>query len=285
MAMLGRRTLKSSRRRAHLIDKAFARICFTMMATYSLFMVVTWLTEREMFRIDEVAVAVKSRAINVENVRDLATTLMQGSYLWKIDLNNSVLLPRTEIASAVMALDARIKEVSFSIEARKKLAITIAEFQPALLWCGGDGAKEVGTSTQDCFHADADGYVFASAPEFSGFPFTIFRTGIAGSDEEGSPIGLYVLPKKEFELVTIFRDELRKSGVVVHEVIQKGEGDYVLRIDSPWTIKWSSKRDPAASAEHLRISLPEIMNGMQKTQGSSTPEYVDLRFENKIFYR
>lgn len=284
MAILGRRTLKSSRRKAHRIDQAFSRACYAIMACYSLFAITAWITERDVFRIDQVSVSVPGKAIDTEAVRDLATTLMQESFLFKIDRNNVALLPRQSMASAIMSLDARVKGVTFDVEKRKKLTIAIDEYQPALLWCGEEVLNVVSTSTTGCYHADVDGYVFASAPEFSGYPFAIFRTGIAGSDEQGSPIGLFTLPKREHEVVARFRDELRKGGVVVREIIQKGEQDYALRIDAPWQILWSSKRDPAQTAEHLRISLPEIMNGMNKS-GSSTPTYVDLRFENKIFYK
>lgn len=283
MAILGRRTLRSSRAKTKRIDRTFSRVAYTLLSVYAIFMIAVWLSERDVFRIDSVSVF-GSQAIAKDVVEKIARAHLEGSYLFRIEKNNAVLIPRQQLSSAVSSLDARIKHVDIGVRNRKELSIGIEEYQPAILWCGNDGSHNA-TSSSGCFVADSLGYVFAHAPEFSGYPFPVFRTQIAFTGASESPIGLFVLPAKEYERLSQFSDALKEEGIVVHEVTQKGEEDYALRTDEKWQILWSTRREPLASADHLRLALPEISKAESDPRATTTLSYIDLRFENKIFYR
>lgn len=283
MVPLGRRTLTSRRKRTRRIDGFFEHIAYALLFVALLFVVTMWLSKREAVRIEQVTV-VGGESIDHETVKMLATEQLGRSYFARIDRNNILLLPRRDLVNAIFSLNARIKSVDISVLEENILSIAIAEYQPAALWCK-DIDNAVASSSRNCFHADQHGYIFAQAPEFSGYPFILFRTAIAGEEEEGSPIGLHILNEDEFAKLEILRDLLRKNNIIIHEITADGEGDYTIRTDMPWSIMWSSRRDPTKTAEHLQIALPEITEKMGTGGGTSTPSYVDLRFENKIFYR
>jgi len=255
------------------------------MAAYLLFVTAYWLTERDMFRIDQIKVSVESGSIDTSVVQATAESFMSRPYLWKIERDNFLLLPRSSMAATIIPLNTRIKGVVFDVESLKSLTITIDEYQPALLWCANSEEVKDGKENDECYYADIEGYVYAKAPPFSGYPFPVFRTSIAGSEESGTPIGLLVLTRGEYQSVSRFTEELKKIGILMREVVQDIEQDYVLHTESKRIILWSSKRDPVLSAEHLRASLPEITNGLKNNTSSSTSSYVDLRFEGKIFYK
>lgn len=280
MGILGRKTLKSKRARMRTVDMVFERVAQVLLVSYFIFTFISWATLRESLRIERVAV-IGSQATDAEAIEVLAHEYLAQKFLWKINRNNALLYPKQSLATAVLSLDAHLKDVKIAVGKDSQLAIHVTEYTPTYLWCAG--AESSASSTPACYLADDTGYVFAKAPDYSGYPFDIFETSIAGSDEQGSPIGLFILPEEEFVKVSAFQLELEKSGITTHRIVQTGEFDFSFTTDAPWVVVWSTKKDPAVSARNLDIVLDEIKS--KKGKGTTTPSSIDLRFGSKIFYQ
>ncbi|OGZ05215.1 MAG: hypothetical protein A2845_02750 [Candidatus Lloydbacteria bacterium RIFCSPHIGHO2_01_FULL_49_22] len=262
------------------IDLAFERLCQFLLIGYFLFFAVSWGAEREAIRIStiEVSGAVASSA---DEIRNIAQKLLSEKILWRIDRNNALFYPSSELSLALLAFDAHIKAVDMNVEAKKILKINIIEYLPKHLWCMS-GAEASTTDRGICYLADSEGYVFALAPEYSGYPFDIYRTNIAGESEQDTPIGLFMLPKEELERVYAVIAELEKEGIFVHEIDQLDEHDYSFTSDKPWIFSWTSSKDPSASVANLKLAEEEIA---RTKKGTTTVKSIDLRFGNKIFYK
>lgn len=277
MAILGRKTLKSSRARMRRIDQVFEWAGKIFLVAYFIFVFISWLSYRESFRIDTVLVS-GTYTTSRDDIQLVATQFLSLHILWKIDRNNAVFYPKKNLSEALYSLDSHIKHVDMSVEKKKNLEIRITEYAPGYLWCGTENA----TSTNECYLADFDGYIYARSPDYTGFPFPIFYTYVIGSEEQGTPIGFNLLPPDEYAKISMMINLLTKNNIIVSQVHQTDEFDYTLITDRSWVLHWSSTKDPIKSIENLKLVLSDIQ---RRSQSSTEPISIDLRFGNKIFYK
>lgn len=265
------------------VDIAFERICQSILVVYLLFAIVSWSTHREAIRITRVEVS-GAHAINTESVKDIANNFLSETILWKIDRNNRFLYPKANLSLALRSLDSNIKAIDLNVEGKKTLVINVTEYQAKHLWCTSEEADADATTTEGrvCYLADGEGYIFSPSPDYSGHPYDIYRTNIAGSGEQGSPVGLFMLPKDELDKVYTLIRELEKIQIFVHEVDQIDEHDYSFTSDAPWVFLWSSDKDPKESVANLHLATEEIS---RTRKGTTTVSSIDIRFGNKIFYK
>lgn len=283
MAFLRRKTLKSPRARMRRIDFYFELASRVVLVCFLLFVFIQWTAERTALRIDSIVIE-GSHAVDEEVVRGIALNFLEKKYLWKIDRNNRFFYPKSQMIQKIWSINSRIESVSMSVDNRKTLRIKMTEYTPEHLWCRNEFSEAVlaTSTTKSCFLVDDRGYVFADAPNYSGYPFDIYRTNIAGSEEQGSPIGLYMLQADEFQKVLTFVSVLEASGTHALEIEQLNEHDYAFKSEEPWAILWTSTRDPVESVSTIELAIRDIMRLGEDTK---PPTSIDVRFGNKIFYK
>ncbi len=274
-----RKRLYSSKRRNAFIDRVFWRTSQALLVSFAAFFVLVWLTERPWWRITHVDVS-GAYSVSTTSVTTLAQQSLASTYLYRIDRNNAILLPRQYLVEHILQSDARAKHVALDVDHLRTLKVAVTEYQPALLWCPSVVTAQA-SSTEGCFHADEEGYIFAPAPSFAGYPFTIFRAH--AQDGRPHPVGTMMLDQDTFDAINVFRTALRSEGVVVREVLAEDHGAFRLKTDAEWDVLWQTSRDPDESVLHLMRALPEIESAFQSS--TSSARYIDLRFSNKIFYR
>lgn len=280
MAILGRKTLKSERAKTRVIDKVFERTGNFVLIVFFLFVLASWLSYREAIRIDSIEVS-GAASTDPKLAELVASNALAEQILWKIDRNNSVLLPERSIREGILAIDPRIKSVTMDVVNHKLLAVAITEYTPTFLWCPQTEASTSTPNAELCFLADPEGYIFAKAPSYSGYPFDVFRTNIPGREEQGTPIGLSLLPAEEFAKVAVFHRLLLDAGLLAHEIVEGDPTDYHFLVEGNWEVLWSSRSDPAKSMENLTLVLAEI----KKERGEhARVSSIDLRFGSKVFY-
>ncbi len=262
------------------IDQIFALFSKILLISYFVFVMISWLSYRELFRINSVLVS-GTLTVDSEQVRLLANKFLSKKILWKIDRNNAVFYPRIDLPRALYLLDSHIKKVDIKIENKKILLIQIIEYSPANLWCG-ENNNTATSSASGCYLADVSGFIYAKAPTYSGYPFPTFYTNIAGNEEQGTPVGLHILPVEEFNKIFLMMAELEKNNITVSQIKQTDEHDYSFLTDKSWLLHWSSTEDPIKSVGNLELVLADIA---RSTHSSTTPVSIDLRFGNKIFYK
>lgn len=262
------------------IDRMFEWTGKIFLLSYFIFVLIAWMSYRESFRIDSINVS-GTHVANDDDIQLLAAQFLSQKILWKIDKNNAVFYPREKLSLALYSLDSHIKHVDMQVKNKKNLSIYVTEYSPRYIWCGENTAI-TGTTTNDCYLADTEGFIYAKSPTYSGFPFPVFRTNLASGNEQGTPIGLYVLTTFEFNKIAVMMDELKKNDIFVSQILQTDEFDYTFITDKSWVLLWSSTKDPIKSVENLKLVLADII---RRSESSTKPVSIDLRFGNKIFYK
>lgn len=283
MAFLGRKTLKSQRARMRRIDMVFERLGQSILILYFVFFATSWVSHRESLRIDSVTV-LGAQTVDASTVERIAHQFLSQKFLWKINRDNALFYPKHNLSLALLSFNARIKSVETSVPSSKLLSVKVTEYDPKYLWCKGEAVESMASSTPEspCYLSDDEGYIFADAPHYSGYPFDVYRTNIPGSDEQETPIGLSMLPGDEFDKVQTFINALGGVGTSVVEVRQIAEHDYSFKSNKPWLILWSSEKDSKKSIETIELATAEIL---REKGGTTSVSSIDVRFGNKIFYK
>ena len=170
----------------------------------------------------------------------------------------------------------------------KSLLIAIHEREPYAIWCRSTELvqEENSTSTlgtvrgniavalSGCYWFDKDGFVFAKAPETEG----VLLREVEDVSLREVKIGEYVLPDvdraglfKIFGFVDALGIEVRQFRL---ESLDKQEVTAFTKAGPK--IYLSLRLDPSFAMEPFRATLTSILPTLQ---------YIDLRSENKIFYR
>ena len=276
-----RNTIRKSRReRMRRVDRTFERAGQAILIIYALFILSTWISHREEFRISEIRV-LDARSVDSVAVQNIVESELARQLLWKINRNNSLLYPRRAMISEIKMLDTRVKTVNIAVDGRL-LTVRISEYSPAFLWCSPDSGSATTTLTSGCYFADSTGHIFAQAPDYSGTPFLIYVTTVIGNDSDPLYSDSSILSDEEFDKVSHFLQKLSPLGITPRVVRQSGAHDFTISTDRTWEIRWSSTREPEEDVRNLSL----VLQNLSKDQKSlDALKAIDLRFGNKVFYR
>ncbi|MFH1956540.1 MAG: hypothetical protein ABIJ28_02740, partial [Patescibacteria group bacterium] len=77
-----------------------------------------------------------------------------------------------------------------------------------------------------------------------------------------------------------FIESLRTENIMISQVVFKKDGLFEFQTEEDWYILLSERSDYKLSLDNLKIALRE-----QIKEKRSELEYIDLRLENKVFYK
>lgn len=203
---------------------------------------------------------------------------LNGSYVFLFPRTNIVLYPKDSIVRSIEGSDTRIKSVS-AARSGNELVVSIVEHTPAYLWCdtlGRNASSSEENMDERCFFTNSDGYIFAEAPHFSGTVYVTLRGPLYG--EGSDPRGKRYLPSEQFSKLTQFLSSLAEQKISIRSAFAMGSGDYAVDTGEGSEIRFSITQDSAHLLDNLQ-SAAAVLSEKKK------PEYIDLRFGNKVFYK
>lgn len=189
----------------------------------------------------------------------------------------------------------------------RKLVIFVVEREPYAIWCRGqDGAPVfpapsitvtpiamaisteasssgsaankpleviLGEAPQDCYWFDRDGFIMADAPATEG----VLIKDVSDVSGREVNIGDYVLPDEELAAMFRIFSFIDKSGLEIksYRLEPLNKQELLAFIKAGPVIYFSLRLDPSFALEPIK-SLASTLPSLQ---------YVDLRSENKIFYK
>ena len=183
-----------------------------------------------------------------------------------------------------------LKRITVIRDFSQKLSVEIEERKPEAIWCLSSTSDLIATSTaptaDSCAFVDEKGFIFGSAPLFSGTIFLKFfdergqstSTGVILGKPAG--IGKEMISDAEFQKLRAFKDLLVKNDINIVKIILRDEGIYEVYSREGWYILLNAKNEPNPSFNNLKLVLDtQIKEKRQKL------EYIDLRFGKKVFFK
>ncbi len=211
-----------------------------------------------------------------EDIQQIVSDNLSGSYFWLFPHENIVLYPKDKIVSDLLNKQPRLNSVVVTQTEGNTLEVAVTERAPMALYC-----KDYSTpvAPEECYFLDDTGYVFSKAPSFSGNVYLVYAT----SDVYEEPIGHSIIDKENFLKTAAFAKTLPPLGIYPRIFLLKND-EYRIILSNKAEIMWPRDKDLNEVRTNLASFLadksiksdPEFLNKIL---------YIDMRFGNKIFYK
>lgn len=216
-----------------------------------------------------------------EELRLEVESLLDKRYLWLIPKRNFLLYPRKEIKENIKIVLPRIKSIETAQRDNSVLEIKVEERIPKSLLCEA-GTRE---TLAGCFFMDDEGFVFASAPEFSEGVYFVFS--VDGLDE--TYMGKFFLDSVEYGRVSLILAGFEALELLPKELhFRKDEEEVMMKYDAILSksgrITWNAGGDPELILGNLRAFISSTQVS-EKKDFFEKLLYIDLSIPNKVFYK
>ncbi|MDP3725990.1 MAG: hypothetical protein Q8R36_02215 [bacterium] len=237
--------------------------------------VASWMPEINIHTIQVIG----NTTVSEEDIRAYIEKRIAGKYLYVFSRANVFLFQSRIIERELFETFKKIKEVELSRDTLTSVRVNIKERKPYYLWC--DNSIPSG-DIESCYFLDIDGYAFAPAPYFSGHVYFTFLKKF--ESESKTSVGTMFLPEGEFKRLISFRNTLRERELDAHSLEVLETGDYAFLLSGGTKIIFQPTQDLGMAALNLAATFDTEQFIKKKKSGLSL-EYVDVRFDNKVYYR
>lgn len=229
-----------------------------------------YLSRQEEFLVSEIVISgddIVGRAEMIESV----SSILDSYYLWLIPKANITILPRSEIRATLLESFKRLKSIELNVDGGI-LTVTPEERVPVALYCSS-------VAGVDCYFIDSEALIFARAPSFSGPSYFIYST----EESISEPIGINLLATEELFALSRFVESLKDLNIFA-ESLEIGNDNYTLLTDKRMRIMWKKEHGLEKTYSNLSAFLSEESIRTQE-DFLERVEYLDLKVEDKVFYR
>ncbi|MFA7285410.1 MAG: hypothetical protein WC011_00985 [Candidatus Paceibacterota bacterium] len=207
---------------------------------------------------------------------------INGKYLWLFPKTNFVLAPRSKIKKDLYTNFRRIEDISFDLSDSKTLKVDILERRPVYTWCG-EALPAIDLRPEDtvCQFMDNQGYVFDTAPYFSGDAYFRFY----------GPLEDYYYGGENFYNFILFISNLEHIGINPVSLVLKPEDEIEIYLsanipppDGPKIIL-NNESDLLKIYQNLEAAIKTDPLKTEFKDKYFSLLYLDLRFNNKVYYK
>ncbi len=261
------KTLRARREEARQRSQLFVSIVFLLIAGG-----VIYLFWRPEVRIQEVhAVGIGDAAA----IEALAEESLTGTYWYVFPRDSFFFYPEKEIRSAILDANPKVVSLSISRGGFTKLTLETVARESAFWWCGTPDVP----ITQNCYDTDADGFVFAPAAFFGTTTDILRMRGFldTSSTTDSFPLRARVIGSDHVPDVLLFAKTIAAFGTPITSIAIRGD-EVDLFTEGGTRITYVLGKEAQATAD-ARAAFPNL----NLVDGSL--EYIDLRFEGKVYIR
>lgn len=225
--------------------------------------------------------------INENDIQAVAEKSLAGKYLWLFPHRNILLYPKHRIERDIRAAFPRIKDIHISKSGLESIAIAVVEESGQYLWCG-TGMPDPSVK-ETCYFVNDSAHIFDVAPYFSGNVYFKFYGPLLSGDA-ATPIGGALFKSELLGPLLAFKDGLAPLGLPAYALYMKDAREYDFLLTTP--DKSSNPKivfNPQSSLSTILANLSAALKGepMKSEIATKLPTllYIDLRFENKVYYK
>lgn len=225
--------------------------------------------------INSISIENSGGSIPADKIIQFINSEMNDKYLKIFSKKNFIFLDTNKLEELVKSDFKKIKKISIQKKFPNKLIATIEERGLILSLC----------SRGNCYFIDENGYAYEKA----NFELEDVRENRAAKliDESGKEIkeGEYVLMPKYVEFITSIEDAIKNetSLEILNEYRTQSRisQEVIVQTKKGWDIYFNAKFPIDKSVRMLKT----LMNRQIMLRDLNDLEYIDLRSENKVFYR
>lgn len=220
------------------------------------------------FRVKDIKIS-DNRVISSEEINDSLNNFLSKEFLFFFNRNNIFLAADNKLKNILFGDFPRIASIEIDKDIFKKtIELRIIERKEAGIFC-----------RKDCYYIDENGAIFEEAPQTSGTLILAIKDNSEGEIE----IGKNAIDKAFMaELINLKNDLLNQFGLKVLDFIIETDvlKDLRANTNEGWYILFDRERDLKNQLQALKL----VLEGKIK-DGRKNLEYVDLRIENRVYYK
>ncbi len=232
--------------------------------------------------------------VTEDTVRELTEDVLAEPWLGIVAQDNILLLPRNRLHEVLTSVSPAIKSTDVDITGLRSFRVTLTEREPSAQLCARTASEEL----NQCRLVDGTGFVFSTnQSEATSTPSLTYT--VNNIPESGERL----MPTSVFSTLSSFANTLPELDLYPEQIDIKEQGDADVTVysqenptatSSSVNIKINIYDDLSQSFANLQTvlgknSLATSTSNEVNPNGSEvspfTFEYIDLRFENKVFYQ
>lgn len=223
-----------------------------------------------------------NKVLDKEDLDKIIKNELNKKYIWLFPKSNVILLPKNKLKKELMSELGRIETLEFNLPNFNTLEVKITERVALYTWCGEElPPVELAKEKEDCRFVDNKGFVFDQAPYFSGNVYFKFYGKLENSVFEEQKFHQYSNLIEDIELLDLIPIALYEK--------EDGETEIYLSLNTPIKIApkiiFNQNEDLNKLYENLEIAVKTDPLKTELKDKYSKLLYIDLRFNNKVFYK
>lgn len=221
-------------------------------------------------------------SLSSEQVSTEVKSRISGNMLFVIPKKNIFIISKKEIVSSLKKTFSSIESVSIKKKPFSEIFLTITEYTPSMLFCNGDTYN-----TDECFLLSNEGILFEKSPKFSS---ALYFTFYDVTSKNPPRIGFPVFDANTIEKVALLRKELDVLGMKASAFKRNENYDEIIiskkdNTASTFSILFKEDQTAETIISNLSSSLKSQTLKESREKRFSNLEYIDIRFNNKVFYK
>ena len=252
------------RNKNRYIRKAIIYFVFIMTFLYG----VSFWSNFHSFQIEKINVF-GNRFIDTDLVKAEINNELSGKYIFLIPKKNFLFIPKSQIRKKLES-NVTIENIEITKSDLQTITIEILEYKPIASYC---------VTENDCYFVNKFGTFFVKAPEVYLDNLIELKTT---KEFGGEILGQNFVDKDIFEKLLEKIDLLKGENIEIREIYTEDFETFNLKTISGPTIIVEKEDKPEEIISNLKSAInQESINEVQ----FNNIDYIDLRFEDKVFYK
>ena len=215
-------------------------------------------------------------AVPTDGVLSIARETLKGRNFLIFSSANTLWYPKQQIINSLQYTYSWIDSIAINRVGLAAIEIKIKERVPVAVWCGLNETKPM-----PCRLVDAQGNLFANAPDFSGAAYIKLYGPLTSASWRGASF----FSQTGLSHILGLTKNLPDLGFQPLAAAVTATEDYDVLMDSGTRIS-ARVSDPVPSiVSNLDSLLTQKQFAISQTSNFSNLMYIDARFGNKLFYK
>ncbi len=230
-----------------------------------------------------------TKVLDVGEVRNRTLEYLGGNVALFYARGNTLIYSKKKLTEFIKKEFPRVYEVLEITLENKKLEIVLEERRAAFTWCGHEApVYEKRFEQEECYFLDQTGFIFDTSPFFTPGVYLSFYGGI---NRELSPIGQTIRTKNRIEDFRELIEAFEKHELSSHSIVVGPDGQNQFLLNNFSTtgdfakILFNEESDLDDILDKVDFTFTEELFKEQFKTFSSKLEYIDTRFNNRVFYK
>ena len=251
-------------------------------------LICSWLMRLSFLTIKDVKVFGTDAEVT-SSIHDAVMNNLENKYLGIFPYKNTLIYPKSEIASNIRDKFLRVMDVNISRDGLSNLRITVNEKTPKAVVCATlpnfEKDQVLISSDDPCYFADETGLLFEKSPSIEVSQYNVyFAPDLLVSADTKDYVGSYATSTSEFKLLQSFYNASREAGVNGNAMLIKENGEYEFYSGST-TIYFNSNQNILTELSNFVTFWKHMLETSTSQKHPTVFDYIDLRYDSNVFYK